>query len=130
MPRLATFGVPVPNYVRRERMAKYEHGVKFDYPKDHDGFTSHVVRRGAEKTATGGVWFFWLCLVLLAIGIATTSVVGGCVVGGVGLFLYGAAANETRKKKKARIAAAAERQVIIAQADATLARLAASSTKA
>jgi hypothetical protein len=37
-------------------MAQYDHGVKFDYPKDSDGFISHVARRGAEKTTTGGVW--------------------------------------------------------------------------
>lgn len=41
-------------------LARYDHGVKFEYPTDNDGFVSHVARRGAEKTATGVLWFFGL----------------------------------------------------------------------
>ena len=44
-------------------MAQYDHGVKFDYTSRNDGFVSHVARRGAEKTATGGVWLLGLVVI-------------------------------------------------------------------
>lgn len=50
------------------RMARYDRGVKFDYPSQNDGFLSHVARRGAEKTATGVAWFLLILVALMILG--------------------------------------------------------------
>lgn len=62
-------------------MARYDHGVKFDYPSHNDGFVSHAARRGAEKTSTGALW-----LVLL-IFVACVWAVGKDLVHSLGLWL-------------------------------------------
>jgi hypothetical protein len=91
-------------------MAKYQHGVKFDYPTNNDGFGSHVVRRGAEKTATGGVWLFWLMGVAITIGVATASVVGACIIGGIALVL---AICAVREQSGLKAASAAEEYSVV-----------------
>lgn len=50
-------------------MARYDQGVKFDYPSRNDGFVSHVARRGAEKTATGAVWFVGFVVLIAVIAL-------------------------------------------------------------
>lgn len=66
-------------------MARYDRGVKFDYPSQNDGFLSHVARRGAEKTATGVTWFLLIFVALMILGgiesgspfFITIAVIGG-----------------------------------------------------
>jgi ribosomal protein S27AE len=85
-------------------MARYEKGVRFDHPTGNDGFVSHVARRGAEKTATGVMWFVVLMVVVAVVGaISSGSVVVIVVfaVVGIGMALAKASSSPAAPRYRA-----------------------------